>query len=172
MRSRLRLGKPHLCSYSPGHCQNPQTKTGHCRVTFLALEVLTDSHMPEEFKISFRRVNHVTVAVPAGEEEKVRAFYGGILGLKEVPQDKALVGHYKLIWYELLDILLHLDFSPPWVTPAENRHVALEVNDLEGVRAYLNSRGAEIRKAVPMADRNRFYLIDPFGNYFEFIELK
>ena len=32
--------------------------------------------MPDNFKISFRRINHVTVAVPAGEEEKVRAFYG------------------------------------------------------------------------------------------------
>jgi catechol 2,3-dioxygenase-like lactoylglutathione lyase family enzyme len=128
--------------------------------------------MPENFKIQFRRINHVTVAVRAGEEEKVRAFYGGVLGLKEVPQDKALVGRYKLIWYELLDILLHLDFTPPWVTPAENRHVALEVSELEKVRAYLTARGAEIREAVPMADRNRFYLIDPFGNYFELIELK
>ena len=128
--------------------------------------------MSEENKISFRRINHVTVAVPAGEEEKVRAFYGGILGLKEVPRDKALAGRYKLIWYELRDILLHLDFSPPWVTPAENRHVALEVKDLTNVRAYLESKGAEIREAVPMADRDRFYLIDPFGNYFEFLELK
>jgi catechol 2,3-dioxygenase-like lactoylglutathione lyase family enzyme len=128
--------------------------------------------MLEDDKITFRRVNHVTVAVPAGQEEKVRAFYAGVLGLREVPQDKALVGRYQLIWYELLDILLHLDFTPPWVTPAENRHLALEVNNLEEVRKYLESKGAEIRNAVPMPDRNRFYLIDPFGNYFELIELK
>jgi catechol 2,3-dioxygenase-like lactoylglutathione lyase family enzyme len=128
--------------------------------------------MLEDDKITFRRVNHVTVAVPAGQEEKVRAFYAGVLGLREVPQDKALVGRYQLIWYELWDILLHLDFTPPWVTPAENRHLALEVNNLEEVRKYLESKGAEIRNAVPMPDRNRFYLIDPFGNYFELIELK
>ncbi len=82
-------------------------------------------------RISFRRLNHVTVAVPTGEEEKVRAFYGGVLGLKELPQNQALQSHYTLIWYELLDIQLHLDFSPPWVTPAENRHVALEVHALD-----------------------------------------
>jgi catechol 2,3-dioxygenase-like lactoylglutathione lyase family enzyme len=122
--------------------------------------------------ISFRRLNHVTVAVPAGEEEKVRAFYGGVLGLKELPRNKALQDHYTLIWYELLDIQLHLDFSPPWVTPSENRHVALEVNDLAKVRQYLESKGATIREAVPMPDRVRFYLLDPFGNYFEFIEFK
>ena len=128
--------------------------------------------MSEEFKIVFKRINHVTVAVPAGEEAKVRAFYGGVLGLEEVPQDKSLQGHYMLIWYKLLDILLHLDFSPPWVTPAENHHVALEVKNLKEVRTYLESKNAEIRHAVPMPDRDRFYLIDPFGTYFEFIEMK
>jgi len=122
--------------------------------------------------ISFRRINHVTVAVPAGEEEKVRAFYGGLLGLKELPQNKALEGHYTLIWYELLDIQLHLDFTAPWITPAENRHVALEVDDLGNVRRFLESKGVVIREAVPMPDRVRFYLLDPFGNYFEFIEFK
>ena len=122
--------------------------------------------------ISFRRLNHVTVAMPAGEEERVRAFYGGVLGLKELPRNKALQDHYTLIWYELLDIQLHLDFSPPWVTPAENRHVALEVDDLAKVRQYLESKGATIREAVLMPDRVRFYLLDPFGNYFEFIEFK
>ena len=128
--------------------------------------------MPDDFKISFRRINHVTVAVPAGEQEKVRAFYGGLLGLEELPQNKSLQGRYTLIWYELLDIQLHLDFSPPWVTPAENRHIALEVNDLASVREFLESRGATIREAVLMPDRVRFYLLDPFGNYFEFIEFK
>jgi len=125
-----------------------------------------------EYRISFRRLNHVTVAVPAGEEDKVRAFYGGVLGLKELPQNHALQSHYTLIWYELLDIQLHLDFSPPWVAPAENRHVALEVRDLGRVRGYLESKGATIREAVRMPDRDRFYLLDPFGNYFEFIEFK
>jgi hypothetical protein len=62
-----------------------------------------------------------------------------------------------------------LDFSPPWVTPAENHHVALEVKDLKEVRAYLESKNAEIRHAVPMPDRDRFYLIDPFGTYFEVV---
>ena len=128
--------------------------------------------MADEFTISFRRLNHVTVAVPAGEEERVRAFYGGVLGLKELPRNQALVGHYTLIWYQLLDIQLHLDFTPPWVTPAENRHVALEVRELKKVRAYLEAKGATIREAVVMPDRDRFYVLDPFGNYFEFIEFK
>jgi catechol 2,3-dioxygenase-like lactoylglutathione lyase family enzyme len=128
--------------------------------------------MPDPHPISFRRLNHVTLAVPAGEEEKVRAFYGGVLGLREEPQPESLKGHYQLIWYHLLDILLHLDFTPPWSPTVENRHIALEVHDLKKVRAYLESKGATIREAVVMPDRDRFYLLDPFGTYFEFIEMK
>ena len=119
-----------------------------------------------------KRLNHITVAVPAGEHDKVRAFYGGILGLEEIPRPAALNAVYDLIWYKFLDILLHLDLSPPWVTPAENRHIALEVENLPAVRRYLESKQATIREAVPMPDRDRFYLLDPFGNYFELMEMK
>jgi catechol 2,3-dioxygenase-like lactoylglutathione lyase family enzyme len=118
-------------------------------------------------KIEYRRINHVTLAVPAGEHEKVRAFYGNVLGLKEVERPDALNKVYDLIWYEWMDILLHIDFTPPWTKPAENRHVAVEVKQIHTVRAYLEQQGAEILEAVSMPDRERFYLLDPFGNYFE-----
>ena len=123
-------------------------------------------------KIEYRRINHITIAVPAGEHEKVRAFYGGVLGLKEVERPDALNKVYDLIWYEWMEILLHLDFTPPWIKPAENRHVAVEVTDIRAVRAYLEQQRAEILEAVPMPDRERFYLLDPFGNYIEVIEMK
>jgi catechol 2,3-dioxygenase-like lactoylglutathione lyase family enzyme len=123
-------------------------------------------------KIEYTRCNHVTLAVPAGEHDKARAFYGGVLGLEEVARPAALGTVYDLIWYWWLDLLLHLDFTPPWVQPAENRHLAVEVRDLPAVRAYLNQRGAEIREAVVIPDRERFYVLDPFGNYFELIEMK
>jgi len=123
-------------------------------------------------QLNARRINHVTIAVPAGEHEKVRAFYGDVLGLEEIPRPAELNAVYDLIWYKFLDILFHLDFTPPWYSPAENRHVAIEVNDLQALRRYLESKGATIREAVAMPDRDRFYLLDPFGNYFELIEMK
>jgi catechol 2,3-dioxygenase-like lactoylglutathione lyase family enzyme len=95
-----------------------------------------------------------------------------ILGLEEIPRPEALNAVYDLMWFKFLDILLHLDFSPPWVRPAENRHIALEVENLPAVRRYLESKQATIREAVPMPDRDRFYLLDPFGNYFELMEMK
>jgi catechol 2,3-dioxygenase-like lactoylglutathione lyase family enzyme len=122
--------------------------------------------------IEYRRINHVTVAVPAGEHEKVRAFYGGTLGLKEVTPPGAVGAAYDILWFEWLDILLHIDFTPPWMQPAENRHLALEVQEIQSVRRYLTKCGATIREAVVIPDRERFYVLDPFGNYFEFLELK
>jgi catechol 2,3-dioxygenase-like lactoylglutathione lyase family enzyme len=108
-------------------------------------------------KIEYRRINHITIAVPAGEHEKVRAFYGGVLGLKEVERPDVLNKVYDVIWYEWMEILLHLDFTPPWFKPAENRHVAVEVADIRAVRAYLEQQGAEILEAVPMPDRKQTF---------------
>jgi hypothetical protein len=39
-------------------------------------------------------------------------------------------------------------------------------------RDYLQSRGTEIPEAVVISDRVRFYVLDLFGNYFEFIKMK
>jgi hypothetical protein len=47
-----------------------------------------------------------------------------------------------------MDVLLHIDFSPPWFKPAENRHVAVEVKDIRSVRTYLEGQGAEIVQAA------------------------
>jgi len=120
--------------------------------------------------ITYRRLNHVTIAAPAGEHAKVREFYGGVLGLKEIERPEALGGVYDLIWFEWLNFTLHIDLSPPWREPAENRHLAVEVKDIGAVRNRLRAQGLEIREAVVIPDRERFYLIDPFGNYFEFME--
>jgi len=35
-------------------------------------------------------LQHVQVACPAGREDELRAFYGGVLGMSEVPKPAAL----------------------------------------------------------------------------------
>ncbi len=34
----------------------------------------------------FTAIDHVQLAMPPGDEEKARAFYGGLLGMKEMPK--------------------------------------------------------------------------------------
>ena len=123
-------------------------------------------------KINPKRINHITIAVPAGEHERVREFYGGLLGLEEGSPPESVKENYDVIWYGLLGVWLHLDFTPPWSKSAENRHIAIEIHDLTEFRRYLEDRGATLREAVPMAGIDRFYLLDPFGTYFELLEKK
>jgi len=129
----------------------------------------------------FTRLNHITVNAPSGSQDKVRWFYGKILGLKEVPIPPKLLDLYEIVWFQLLDFLLHIEFVKEFETPPENyengailpgRHIALEVKNIEHLRQELESHKVEIREAVPIPDRVRFYAKDPFGNFLEIIQFK
>ncbi len=121
--------------------------------------------------VEYKRLNHVTVNVPPDQHEKVRAFYGGVMGFKEIARAAGLDQHYNLIWFEVLGMQIHVDFSPPFTKTLESRHFALEVRNIAAVRREYESKGAEIREAVILPDRDRFYVLDPFGNYIEILEL-
>jgi catechol 2,3-dioxygenase-like lactoylglutathione lyase family enzyme len=129
--------------------------------------------------IEFRRLNHITVNAPSGEQEKVHWFYGTVLGLKEVPRPGNLDEIYEIMWFQLLDFLLHIEFAKEFVRPSiayekgailPGRHIALEVKNIKNVRQKLNEASITIHEAVTIADRDRFYAVDPFGNFLELIE--
>lgn len=125
-----------------------------------------------------KRINHVTVNAPSGEEEKIRWFYGTILGLEEVTLPDALLKAYELVWFKLSDMLLHIEFTKNFIRPPDSfegaimpgRHIAIEVAHIDEFKAELIAQKADIREAVVIPDRQRFYLVDPFGNFLEIIE--
>ena len=57
------------------------------------------------------RLQHVSLPIPDGAQDIVRAFYGGVLGLaeKEVPQ---AVAHYGFVWFAVGPDDLELHFIP------------------------------------------------------------
>jgi len=129
--------------------------------------------------LQIRRLNHVTINAPTGEEVKVRHFFGELLGLKEVELPAVLTSLYEIVWYELGEHLLHIEFTHHYQhpdSPPENgvfmpgRHFALEVVDIASLRKDLTAKGVIIHEAVTIADRDRFYIEDPFGNIIELIE--
>jgi catechol 2,3-dioxygenase-like lactoylglutathione lyase family enzyme len=129
--------------------------------------------------ISIRRLNHITVGAPSGQQAKARAFYGTLLGLKEVALPASLTAVYEIVWFELLDFLLHVEFTHNYVQPkvwTENgvvmlgRHTAIEVKNIKEVRKAMEDAGVVIHEAVVLADRDRYYSEDPFGNVLEIIE--
>lgn len=131
--------------------------------------------------VKIKRLHHLTINAPTGEQEKVRWFYGEMLGLKEIPPPKKLQNIYEIVWYELLDILIHIEFTKNYIKPREDdengailpgRHFALEVENLTKIREKFEKHQVIIREAVTLPDRDRFYVVDPFGNFIELIEFK
>jgi catechol 2,3-dioxygenase-like lactoylglutathione lyase family enzyme len=114
------------------------------------------------------RLQHVSTLYPAGLQEDVRGFYGGILGLieKQVPATLADRG---LIWFEAGAGELELHFVPEddWTEPHSARHVCLEVDDLEDARERVKRVGRFLREPTPIPNRPRFFCADPFGNLVE-----
>jgi len=114
-----------------------------------------------------KRLDHVQLCIPHGKEDEARAFYTGILGLKEIEKPEALKPNGGL-WYQAGDIQLHLG-TEETVTPSK-RHPAFEITLLEETRAYLFLNGVRIKDDIPVPGQKRFSFYDPFGNRIELLE--
>ena len=117
--------------------------------------------------VRFNRLNHVQVCIPRGAEVEARAFYGRLLGLKEIEKPEVLRPSGGL-WFEIADIQLHVGVEDA-VAPSK-RHPAFEVNDLPGVRRYLEENGVRTRDEEDVPGMRRFSFYDPFGNRVELME--
>jgi putative acetyltransferase len=110
-------------------------------------------------------IDHVQLAMPAGGEAQARAFYGGLLGLAEVPKpgDSAKRGG---CWFEQGPVRLHLGVEADY-RPARKAHPALVVPRFEDLCAHLEAAGVPVESGAPMAGRARGFVADPFGNRIE-----
>lgn len=113
------------------------------------------------------RIDHVQLPIPPGGESLARKFYGEILGLPEIPAPEALAQR-GFFWYALAGIELHL--GPEDDFHVSKRHAAFEVKNLADIRTYLLEKGVKISDTVPLPDRERFFVYDPFDNRIELIE--
>jgi SAM-dependent methyltransferase/catechol 2,3-dioxygenase-like lactoylglutathione lyase family enzyme len=111
-------------------------------------------------------LDHVQVAAPRGSEAQARAFYGAMLGLREIPKPDALAGRGG-VWFQAGDQQLHIGVEDDF-QPARKAHPAFLVSDLAALRARLEAAGAQINADIPLPGRIRFETRDPFGNRLEF----
>ena len=70
-------------------------------------------------------LDHVQLAMPAGEEEAARRFYVGLLGLTEVPKP-AEQRRRGGCWFEAGTVRVHLGVDPDF-RPARKAHPAAPV---------------------------------------------
>jgi catechol 2,3-dioxygenase-like lactoylglutathione lyase family enzyme len=113
-------------------------------------------------------IDHVQITVPANAVAQARAFYCGVLGLREVEKPAALQGRGGF-WLEVGDRQVHVGTEDGVQRLATKAHVAYAVTDIAVWRAKLAAAGVETLDGIPIADRDRFEFRDPFGNRVELI---
>ncbi|WP_375477424.1 VOC family protein [uncultured Jatrophihabitans sp.] len=111
--------------------------------------------------------DHVQVAIPPNAEDLARQFYGGALGMIEVPKPPVLAARGGC-WFVGGAAVLHLGVEQPF-SPARKAHPAFLVDDLDGLRDMLSAAGCEcVSSDGEVPGVRRFHTNDPFGNRLEF----
>jgi catechol 2,3-dioxygenase-like lactoylglutathione lyase family enzyme len=113
-------------------------------------------------------LDHIALAMPAGEEEKARTFYSGLLGLTEIPKPEALQARGGC-WFDGEQLQIHLGVEDPFI-PAKKAHPGILVSDLEAFRSSLTEAGIEVKPDPATPEAARFHFSDPFGNRLEFLQ--
>jgi catechol 2,3-dioxygenase-like lactoylglutathione lyase family enzyme len=117
--------------------------------------------------MELRGIDHVQVAGPPGCEAAARAFYGGLLGLREIPKPQSLAARGG-VWFELGSQELHIGVEQDF-RPALKAHPAFLCADADALAAALESSGAPVSWDSAVAGVRRFYTADPFGNRLEIV---
>jgi catechol 2,3-dioxygenase-like lactoylglutathione lyase family enzyme len=114
-------------------------------------------------------INHVQLAMPAGQEPQARIFYHDVLGLEEVPKPPALAARGGC-WFtgNNARVVVHLGVEADF-RPARKAHPAFSVDDLEQMRNRLAAAGYTPVQDPATPQARRFHVFDPFGNRIEFI---
>ena len=116
-----------------------------------------------------RSVHHVQISIPIGSEDEARAFYCGVLGLKEIKKPQSLVGRGGF-WLELEGFQIHFGTEDGIDRSRSKAHIAYLVSDLDSWREKLQSSGCSLIDGIPIPGYDRFEFRDPFGNRVEFLE--
>lgn len=113
-------------------------------------------------------LDHVQLACPSGSEQQARHFYGGLLGLAELPKPEPLAGRGGC-WFQVGTRELHLGVEEPF-HPAQKAHPAFAVPDAQTMFHRLSEAGVPCAWDRSLPDVTRFYAEDPWGNRLEFVE--
>ena len=117
-------------------------------------------------------IDHIQLtmpAVPAGGEEKARAFFINILGFHEIPKPAELAKRGGA-WFESESVQLHIGVEADF-RPARKAHPAFLVDDLDTLIVKVQSAGYETDTTQPPLDGyKRAHVFDPFGNRIELMQ--
>ena len=113
-------------------------------------------------------LDHVQLAMPAGQESLARAFYSEVLGLVEEPKPPNLAKRGG-VWFTGGTLRLHLGIDVNF-RAATKAHPALLVRGLEVLAERCRRAGYAPVTDEPLEGFHRVYVFDPFGNRIELLE--
>jgi catechol 2,3-dioxygenase-like lactoylglutathione lyase family enzyme len=106
--------------------------------------------------------------------KKAREFYEGFLGFASPFSIPRKDPKEQLVWIKINDRQTVELFPGSEVTPEADRmyHVAIEVDDAEAMRVYLQSKGVEVppKTAIGKIGNKNYFVKDPSGNTVEIVE--
>ena len=113
-------------------------------------------------------IEHIQLAMPAGQEDTARGFYSGLLEIPEVPKPADLAKRGG-VWFESGRVKVHLGVDPDFRS-ARKAHPGLLVRNLRELVRKLRVAGIEVIEAEPLSGWEHVYIADPFGNRIELME--
>lgn len=116
--------------------------------------------------MTVRGLHHVQICCPTGAEDELRAFYGGVVGLPEIPKPPALAARGG-VWFQVGAQELHCGVEQPFA-PAAKAHPALAVTDVRAMAETVERAGGRVSWDQNIPGVRRFHTLDPVGNRVEF----
>lgn len=117
------------------------------------------------------RIQHTSVPMPPDGAERARAFYGHALGMTEKRPPSSLTN---VVWFEAgpdgqeVHCFAQLGFEMQHDNP---QHLCLQVENLDALRTHLAELGIEVEETIPITNRPRCFVLDPFQNRIELTQI-
>ena len=118
----------------------------------------------------FVGIDHVQLAAPPGCEPAARVFFGGLLGLVELPKPAVMAARGGC-WFACGAQQIHIGVEPDF-RPALKAHPAIRVRDvaaLERLAGHLADNHVTVVFSEEVPSQRRFHAADPWGNRLEFV---
>jgi catechol 2,3-dioxygenase-like lactoylglutathione lyase family enzyme len=118
--------------------------------------------------VDYRGIDHVQLAMPAGEEKRAEEFYRDVLGFTVVAKPPSLAARGGR-WFEQGCVRIHLGVEEDF-RPARKAHPALVVEPFDDLLERLAGAGLHIRWADEGPGARRGHVDDCFGNRLELVD--
>ncbi|MFD4395294.1 glyoxalase [Kitasatospora sp. NPDC058478] len=115
-------------------------------------------------------LDHVQLSAPPGSEALLRAFYGDVLQMAEIPKPRPLTEGGGC-WFAADGgrVRLYLGIEERF-RPSTKAHPGIAVSEIDDFASRLSELGALVVWDDSLPPRRRFYTTDPVGNLLEFVE--